>query len=87
MTTPRPPIDLRMVGIRVGDTLTFRGSTVTCIVTQLYPSEVRYKGQLMSLSAAAIEVLGVDASGPQHWEFEGQTLSERRDEFRAWHSR
>ncbi len=91
MATYRPPIDLKMIGIRIGDQLQFYSDpTVTCIVTQLYPSEVRYKGRLLSLSAAAEEVLnasGAYGGGPDYWAFEGQTLDQRRREFAEWHSR
>ena len=87
-TPPIPHIDLHMIGIRLGDTLTwFDDPAITCVVTQLYPSEVKFNGELMSLSAAAGHVAGYSASGPQLWTFEGQTLSQRRNQFREWHSR
>ena len=87
-TPPSPPIDLRMVGIRLGDTLTWwDDGSITCVVTQLYPSEVRFRGRLMSLSAAAEVVAGYATSGPLYWHYEGQSLSQRRNEYREWHRR
>ena len=89
MTTYGPRIDLEMIGIRLGDRLILAADeTKTCIVTRLYPTEVRYDGELLSLTAAAAKALDAeDANGPRDWTFEGQTISERRDTFREWHNR
>lgn len=89
MTTYGPRINLEMVGIRVGDELTLAyDETKTCIVTQLYPTEVRYNGELLSLTAAAAKAMDAeDANGPRDWLFQGQTISARRDAFREWHQR
>ena len=89
MTTYGPRIDLEMIGIRLGDTLTLAADeTKTCIVTQLYPTEVKYGEELLSLSAAAAKAMDVDdANGPREWMFEGQTIDERRSVFREWHQR
>ena len=89
MTTYRPDIDFRMVGVQLGDELTLRADhSRTCIVTQLYPTEVRYMGELLSLSAAAARALGTDdANGPREWEFESDTIDDRRTAFRQWHER
>ena len=89
MTTYGPRIDLEMIGIRLGDKLVLAGDeTKTCIVTQLYPTEVKYGEELLSLSAAAARAMDVeDANGPREWMFEGQTIDERRSVFREWHQR
>ena len=87
-TSPSPPIDLYMVGIRLGDELVWWDDpSTTCMVTQLYPTEVKFKGELMSLSAAAGAVVGYSVSGPQFWCFEGQSIDQRRATFREWHQR
>ena len=89
MSTYGPRIDLEMIGIRLGDRLTLAADeTKTCIVTRLYPTEVKYDGELLSLTAAAKKAINAeDANGPRDWTFEGQTISERRDVFREWHQR
>lgn len=86
-TPPRPHIDLEMIGIRLGNVLSLYGQPgILCVVTRLYPSEVRYDGQLLSLSGAASAATGTDANGPQLWTYQGETLSERRNRFRDWHT-
>ena len=89
MTTYRPDINLAMVGIRLGDQLTLAyDDTKTCIVTRLYPTQVKYGDELLSLTAAARKAMDAeDANGPRDWVFEGQTISARRDAFRQWHQR
>ena len=89
MTTYGPRIDLEMIGIRLGDKLILAADeTKTCIVTQLYPTEVRYDGELLSLTAAAAKAMDADdANGPRAWTFEGQTIDDRRTAFREWHQR
>lgn len=88
--TERPAIDLRMVGIRPGDTLTLKGNaTETCVVVDPAPTcQVAYRGQVMSLTGAAVKARNnTHSNGPEWWTFEGQTISDRRDEFREWHLR
>ena len=89
MTTQRrdPNIDLEKVGIRLGDILSLRDQPdITCIVTQLYPTQVAYDGQLLSLSAAAQKARNVNAAnGAVEWTFEGKTLDQRRRNFEDWH--
>ena len=89
MTTYGPRIDLEMIGIRLGDKLTLAADEIkTCIVSRLYPTEVRYDGELLSLTAAAAKAMGTDdANGPRDWMFEGQTIDDRRTVFREWHLR
>ena len=67
MTTYGPRIDLEMIGIRLGDRLTLAADeTKSCIVTRLYPTEVRYDGELLSLTAAAKKAMAAeDANGPR----------------------
>lgn len=75
----RSVFNFEMVGILVGSTLTFtRDEEKTCIV--LGNREVQYQGQVMSLTAAAQSVLGHSRpiQGPLYWEYEGETLVERR---------
>ena len=88
MTTYRPAISLKMVGIRIGDVLAmYDAPEQTCLVVQLEPPRVLYDGEVLSLSAAAGRVKGYDVSGPEWWTFEGVTLSYRRATFREWHER
>ena len=50
----RPKIDLELIGIPVGATLTLRGrDDVNCVVIGLSPPEIVYEGKVVSLSKAA----------------------------------
>lgn len=72
-----------MVGIQPGSILVFsRNPDITCVVVD--KKNVEYKGKEMSLSAAALDVFAdtgfswKQVRGPQYWEYEGETLVERR---------
>jgi hypothetical protein len=72
-----------LVGIPVGATLTFtRDSNITCTVVD--DRKVSFEGELLSLSIAAdlaLKKVGVNwksVQGPAHWEYDGETLDERR---------
>ena len=82
-----PNIDLEKVGIRLGDILTLHADpNITCIVTRLYPTQVAYDGQLLSISGAAQQARNVNsANGAVEWTFEGKTLDQRRRDFEDWH--
>lgn len=71
------------VGIEHGSVLTFvRDETVEAVVAT--DSQVSFRGEVMSLSAAALKALadqGVHWStcaGPQYWLYQGETLSQLR---------
>lgn len=71
--------DFERYEIPVGSTLTFtRNSNVTCRLVE--GSNVEFNGEIMSLSKAAQKALDVPygVQGPAFWEFEEQTLDERR---------
>ncbi len=65
--------------VPIGAVLTFtRDSSVTAVVVA--DDNVEYAGEIMSLSKAAQKALGVPypAQGPVYWEYQEQTLDERR---------
>lgn len=75
----RSVFNFEMVKIPVGSTLTFtRDENVTCAVID--NRRVDYNGKNLSITAAAQEALGVTrpVQGPLYWEYEGETLVERR---------
>jgi len=70
--------------VPIGSVLTFtRDSNVTAVVVA--DGNVEYAGEIMSLSKAAQKALGVPypAQGPVYWEYQEQTLDERRREFES----
>jgi hypothetical protein len=80
----RAVFNFSMVAIPVGAVLTFtRNSEVTCEVVS--PRKVRFEGEVTSLSLAAHKALvgeGIvwkSVQGPLYWEYEGETLTERRE--------
>jgi hypothetical protein len=79
----RSKINLGALGIGEGATLTFsRDGSVVAVVAP--GNKVRFKGQIMSLSAAALSALHDKgnktsaASGSDYWMFDGETLDELR---------
>lgn len=79
----RSAIDLDAIGIKAGTVLTFsRDSAIH--VTVVAGNRVEYRGQTMSLSAAALSALhdlgfgAVQASGCDYWMHNGKTLDEIR---------
>lgn len=79
----RAAFNFDMVSIPTGSTLTFtRDPEVTCKVVDT--KKIEFNDEVTSLSAAAskaLEDIGVfwkSVQGPQYWEYEGETLIERR---------
>jgi hypothetical protein len=73
--------DFERHGIPMGSVLTFtRDRSVTCRVVE--GSNVEFRGETLSLSRAAQRALGVtyQVAGPLFWEYEEETLDERRRE-------
>ena len=73
--------DFERYGIPVGSELTFtRDPNVKCVLTD--NSNVVFQDEVMSLSKAAQKALGVPygVQGPAYWEYDEQTLDERRRE-------
>jgi heptaprenylglyceryl phosphate synthase len=71
-----------MVKIPVGSILTFtRNPEVTCKV--INDTQIEYAGEVRSLSEAAKLALGIDynVAGTLYWEYEDETLDERRRRF------
>lgn len=71
------------VGIEHGSVLTFvRDETVQAVVAS--DSRVDFRGEVMSLSAAALKALAeqgvtwTTCAGPQYWLYQGETLSQLR---------
>ncbi|MDE0200506.1 MAG: hypothetical protein OXK78_20030 [Caldilineaceae bacterium] len=84
----RPNIDLEMIGIPVGATLTLRRrDDVECVVVGLSPPEIVYEGEVVSLSAAAERAYGKERVGTtiEYWLYKGESLGERRRRFEAYH--
>lgn len=84
----RPNIDLEMIGIPVGATLTLRGrDDVKGVVVGLSPPEIVYEGKVVSLSKAAERAYGKDRVGTtiKQWLYEGETLWDRRQRFETYH--
>jgi hypothetical protein len=73
--------DFERYGIPIGSVFTFtRNPSVTCRLVD--GSNVDFEGETVSLARAARRALGVDypVSGALYWQFEDQTLDERRRE-------
>jgi hypothetical protein len=73
--------DFERYDVPVGAVLTFtRDTNVICTVVDV--GSVQFKGEVMSLSKAAQKALGVEypVQGPIFWEYQEQTLDERRRE-------
>ena len=86
--TMRAAFNFQMVGIQPGSLLSFtKDETITCRVID--HKKVEFEGAEMSLSAAAliaIRRLGYDwnqIAGPQYWDYDGETLDERRNRMEA----
>lgn len=74
-----------MIGIQHGSVLEHvKDETVTCIVID--DRKVEFQGEVMSLSQAALKAINdmgynwKAVSGPEYWEFEGQSLDAIRTE-------
>lgn len=82
----RSVFNFEMVNIPVGAVLNFtRDDAVTC--TMVDKRRVNFNGQVVSLSLAAQQALantGINwkaVQGPLFWEYEGETLDERRTRY------
>ena len=89
MSTKRPRINLEMIGVPLGAVLTLvENKDITCVVCQQYPAQVVYQGEVTSLSVSARQASKLDfnVQGSIYWNYEGETLQERRLRFEAYHS-
>lgn len=78
----RAKFNFEMVKIPVGSILTFtRNPEITCKVID--DTQIEYAGEIKSLSEAAKLALGIDynVAGTLYWEYEDETLDERRRRF------
>lgn len=85
----RPRLKLDALGIKPGNVLTLsRDESIVAIVADDGKS-VEFKGEVLSLSAAALKALHtlhystLAASGPGYWMFNGELLDERRRNMEA----
>ena len=85
----RSPFKFKMVEISPGSVLTFsKVHSITCKV--LDHKKVEFQGETTSLSASALKILHqmgyhkwLQVAGPIYWEFEDETLDERRRRMEA----
>ena len=73
--------NFEMLNIPVGSELqSVKDPSIVCKVVSQRPPKVDFKGVEMSLSKAAQEVMNSSygLQGPLYWEYEGETLQERR---------
>ena len=78
----RAKFNFEMVKIMPGSILTFtRNPEITCKV--INDTQIEYKGEEKSLSEAAKLALEIDyqVAGTLYWEYDGETLDERRRRF------
>ena len=85
----RAPLDLGMIGIRLGDILSVLDNTAeTCVVIQLYPPLVAHDGRVKSPTEAINDAYGVVWNDPYAaWAFEEESLTQRRRRFEEYHRR
>ena len=77
------PFNFREIGIPRGAILAFiKDASVTCEVHN--DTQVRFRGNVMSLSKAAGLALGFERErwGPKFWQYEGELLFSRRERIR-----
>ena len=70
-----------MANLSPGDHIAFvkDSSIMAEIVSDAGPKSIRYKGKLMSMSAAASDILGYHTNrGPEYWTYGGITMKELR---------
>lgn len=82
--TIRGAFNFNMVDIPPGTELAFtKDHLITCVVVD--HKKVEFEGETTSLTAAALTVVNrmgyswAKIAGPQYWEYEGETLTERRN--------
>ena len=76
-----PPSNFKMLDIPVGAILTFKNQEgIICEVTRQDPPQVRYKGDVVSVTEAAKRARGNDGdiNGNEWWKYEGELLTNRR---------
>lgn len=82
----RVPFQFSMIGLVPGDEVSFVKNP-SLIATVVDDSHVEYQGEVCSLSALAARFLGKETSrgvqGPLHFAYEGETLSQLRNEVDA----
>ena len=86
----KPELDLEMIGVPLGAQVTFHDDDdTTCIVTQLSPPEVVYKGKVYTLYEATMLAFGSGETfwngSSLYWRMGGETLHERRQRYAAYH--
>ena len=84
----RPNIDLEMIGIPIGATVTLRGrDDVACVVVGLNPPRIVYGDEVVSLSRAAQRAYGKERVGTtiEKWLYGDESLGDRRRRFEAYH--
>ena len=77
----KPPSNFKMLDIPVGAILTFKNQEdIICEVTKQDPPQVRYKGDVVSVTEAAKRARGNDGdiNGNVWWKYEGELLTNRR---------
>jgi hypothetical protein len=86
--TIRSAFNFKMVEILPGTELTFtKDHSITCVVID--NKKVEFENEITSLTAAALTIVNrmgytwTKIAGPQYWEFDGETLSERRNRMEA----
>ena len=83
----RPNLDLEMIGLRQGDTLSLVDEPeIICMVVELSPPRVLHEYEVKSLTAACNEAYGVTYNDPASvWVYGGETLGSRRKRFEDYH--
>ncbi len=85
---PKPNLDLEMIGVPPGATLSFWNQpNITCVVVSQSPPRVAYGKDVISLTEAvrrATKSNGV-FQGPAYWKYDDELLTERRKRFEQYH--
>lgn len=85
---PKPNLDLEMIGVPLGATLTYiEDENITCVVSKLSPPEVVIEGKNQRLDDATCMVISTSFYGGSswYWKFDDETLLDRRRRFEAYH--
>ena len=86
----KPDIDLEMIGIPVGATLTFwTDADINCIVVQLTPPRVVFNEEVLNLTEAARRAAGASLGSTMqpavNWLYQNKRLFDRRKRFEDYH--
>ena len=85
----RPWLDLEMIGIPLGALLVHVDRPhETCIVVGWNPARVAFRGEVLSLTAAATKAYNgkFEATTPAAlWKYNDETLQDRRHRFEEYH--